>query len=94
MKLFLVLILVIVSVGAQGMADPNFVPANSPEQVAPGADDMMDTTATLNQLDEQEKEEEDMKAAEEARKQAQEAADQQNYRDDVPSEEMLLQEEP
>jgi hypothetical protein len=93
MKFFLVLILVIVSVGAQGMADPNFVPANSPEQVAPGADDMMDTTATLNQLDEQEKEE-DMKAAEEARIQAQEAADQQNYRDDVPSEEMLPQEEP
>lgn len=93
MKFFLVLILVIVSVGAQGMADPNFVPANSPEQVAPGADDMMDTTATLNQLDEQEKEE-DMKAAEEARIQAQEAADQQNYRDDVPSEEMIPQEEP
>lgn len=93
MKFFLVIILVIVSVGAQGMADPNFVPANSPGQVVPGADDMIDTTATLNQLDEQEKEE-DMKAAEEARIQAQEAADQQNYRDDVPSEEMLPQEEP
>lgn len=93
MKFFLMHIFLIVSVGAQGMADPNFVPANPTEQVAPAADDIMDTTATLNQLDEQEKEE-DMKAAEEARIQSQEAADQQNYRFDVPKEEILFQEDP
>lgn len=93
MKFILMLISLVMSFAAQGMADPNFVPANSPEQMAPAADDMMDTTATLNQLEEQEKEE-DMKAEEEARIQAQEAADQQNYRYDVPKEEILFEEEP
>lgn len=93
MKLFLIFIFLVISFGVYGMADPNFVPANSPDQVAPATDNMMDTTATLNQLDEQEKEE-DMKASEEARIQAQEAADQQNYRYDVPADESLLQEEP
>ena len=93
MKFFFILFIFILSFGANGMADPNFIPANSPDQVAPAADNMMDTTATLNQLDEQEKEE-DLKAAEESRIQAQEAADQQNYRYEVPKEEIRLEEDP
>jgi hypothetical protein len=83
MKIILIFISFLLNSQAWSMADPNFVPAPSPE-VSPGTEDMMDTTATLNQLDKQE-EQEDLKAAEEARIQAQEAADQQNYRYDVPT---------
>lgn len=75
------------------MADPNFIPANSKGEIVNAEDERVDTTATLNQLEDREKEE-DMKAAEEARIQAQEAADQQNYHYEIPKEQIQFQEKP